>query len=124
MLVMTVHASKGGLEFPVVALPFTNADSGGRRNGSVFEEDLGLAVKIPGPDGPVDAPISLLIQHRRKQKEAAEARRLFYVAVTRARDHILFTGTLPKWSWSPSARTREDPDAPDVCRPRCHPGGR
>ncbi|KAF1078535.1 exodeoxyribonuclease V subunit beta [Methanogenium sp. MK-MG] len=94
VLVMTVHASKG-LEFPVVALPFTNADSGGRRNGTVFEEELGLAVKIPGSDGPIDAPISLLIQHRRRQKEAAEARRLFYVAVTRARDHILFTGTLP-----------------------------
>lgn len=94
VLVMTVHASKG-LEFPVVALPFTNADGGGRRNGTVFEDELGLAVKIPGQDGPVDAPISLLIRHRRKQKEAAEARRLFYVAVTRARDHILFSGTLP-----------------------------
>jgi ATP-dependent helicase/nuclease subunit A len=92
--VMTIHASKG-LEFPVVVLPFTNADSGGRTNGMIFEEGLGLATKIPGPDGPVDAPISLLIRHRRKQKEAAEARRLFYVAVTRARDHILFSGTMP-----------------------------
>lgn len=92
--VMTVHASKG-LEFPVVVLPFTNSDSGGRNNGIVFEEGLGLATKIPGPEGPVEAPISLLIRHRRKQKEAAEARRLFYVAVTRARDHILFSGTMP-----------------------------
>ncbi|WFN34168.1 UvrD-helicase domain-containing protein [Methanogenium sp. S4BF] len=92
--VMTVHASKG-LEFPVVVLPFANADSGGRKNGMVFEEGLGLATKISGPNGPVDAPVSLLIRHRRRQKEAAEARRLFYVAVTRARDHILFSGTMP-----------------------------
>ena len=92
--VMTVHASKG-LEFPVVVLPFTNADNGGRKNGMIFEEGLGLATKISLQEGPVDAPISLLIRHRRRQKEEAEARRLFYVAVTRARDHILFSGTLP-----------------------------
>lgn len=92
--VMTVHASKG-LEFPVVVLPFAGTESGGRKNGTVFEEGLGLATKIVGKNGPEDAPVSLLIRHRRSQKEAAETRRLFYVAVTRARDHLLLSGTLP-----------------------------
>ncbi|MDI6871937.1 MAG: UvrD-helicase domain-containing protein [Bacillota bacterium] len=73
---LTVHASKG-LEFPVVAVadlarPFRKEKEGWR-----YDRNLGL---YPGP----------------AEHDAREARtelvRLLYVAVTRARDHLLLTG--------------------------------
>lgn len=93
---MTVHASKG-LEFPMVIL----ADaSWTRRSGSkpilVADADFGLSCQV------YDFEQNKLVAgfaHRRslellKQKEAAERKRLLYVAATRAQDYLLVSGQI------------------------------
>ncbi len=99
--ILTVHASKG-LEYPVVVLPdlgakwSVNGDAGGvlrRRVGDRWE----LACSVPDRFAPLDQPakpglLGILRAHG-ADVEAAEARRLFYVACTRARDHLVLVGS-------------------------------
>lgn len=96
--IMTVHAAKG-LEFPVVVLPDMGSSREGR-SGSILAGDQVhlVGVKIPNPDHeyeidetPVYRGLSLI----QKEKEAAERKRLFYVGVTRARDHLILCGKNP-----------------------------
>lgn len=94
--VMTVHASKG-LEFPVVFLFDTNRSS---PNAKVVEwnTSMGIAFSVP-PEG---TP-SFITRARKRtlsrsviyganaNREEAEQRRLLYVALTRARDHLVIS---------------------------------
>jgi len=98
VVIMTVHAAKG-LEFPVVVVPDLAAAVRGRpepmavqRMGGVWE----LAFSVPDADAPIQrrarpGRLTRLEQIRRRE-EAAEHRRLLYVATTRARDHLVLLG--------------------------------
>jgi ATP-dependent helicase/nuclease subunit A len=91
---MTVHASKG-LEFPVVVL----ADASWTRRGgggSVIIPDHadGLACKVYDETTNKAAPPFSYRRatYREKLLEAAERKRLLYVAATRAQDYLLISG--------------------------------
>ncbi len=93
---MTIHRSKG-LEFPVVVV----ANIDGRFNTRVKEDDIlrdeqmGIAPRVVLPDSDQRYPtIAHWVVKRREQRETMnEEVRLRYVALTRARDTLILTGT-------------------------------
>ena len=109
---MTVHQSKG-LEFPVVFVPDAAGGGGGRGSSVMTDPVLGVGVRAALPPGlgtriTNAEPASLrLVKERRAAREAAESRRLLYVALTRASEHLVvsaavsasFRGTKETW-WS------------------------
>lgn len=91
--ILTVHGSKG-LEFPVVAV----ADLSGRfRKGNGrwrYRRRKGLGVCLPGEEKPIPTALYASLAEEEAAEERAELVRLLYVAVTRARDHLLLSGFL------------------------------
>lgn len=93
---MTVHAAKG-LEWPIVIVPDLTRRPPGDRHRVRFDPQLGVALAFEGDDDEKQKPAILtLIDHRRAEREAAEARRVLYVALTRARDRLLLTAAESK----------------------------
>ncbi|HHT42899.1 MAG TPA: UvrD-helicase domain-containing protein [Firmicutes bacterium] len=95
VVLRTIHNAKG-LEFPVVFLPDTNASVYRHPRGSVlYHPDFGLTCK--GVQGYDEA------RERDKQEELSEAKRLLYVAVTRAEEEFYWcmrSGKEAGESWS------------------------
>lgn len=91
---MTVHQSKG-LEFPVVFLADINSAGAGARLPVIFNKQKGLAIKYVDKTTLTSHAGRLFDQASalNKEKEAADEERLFYVAVTRARDHLVLSGS-------------------------------
>jgi len=88
---LTVHAAKG-LEFPVVVVPECAAQPRTGPEGVLLDPDLGLALKVRGAGWKRWGSHGLAVRDLRKEREAAQGRRLFYVAATRARDLLLLSG--------------------------------
>src|SRR5205823_1272773 len=95
---MSIHQSKG-LEFPVVVV----ADLGKRFNFDdlkervILDEVFGLCPKVKPPRAAQLYP-SLphwLAKRRQRRETLGEELRLLYVALTRARDKLILTGTMP-----------------------------
>ncbi len=84
---MTIHQAKG-LEFPVVIVPDLNRREPPQRGAFAFDDRLGPAVK--SPDGEAVTGVELFHTTERVQA-AAESLRVFYVAVTRAADHLILS---------------------------------
>ena len=82
--VMTVHKSKG-LEFKVVIYCGTGSKSGNDRAGLVFRYNGDLVASE-------NKRIQKILENERKEMEEAELRRLMYVALTRAKDHLVVMG--------------------------------
>ena len=111
---MTVHQSKG-LEFPMVFVPdltahFNFGDREALRfddvtasltieeNGSfVRKNNFEVGVDAVDPENdfkPTPMLIKRIIEKRNREKTIAERKRLFYVAATRAMDHLVLVGQL------------------------------
>lgn len=97
--IMSIHASKG-LEFPVVAVPDIGRrtpSSGGivriRRSGSALK----IALKAPRKDGegkaPEESPWFEEFGALERESEEQARERLFYVALTRAKELLLVSGS-------------------------------
>jgi ATP-dependent helicase/nuclease subunit A len=86
----TIHGSKG-LEWPVVILPDLDRRVPPRSDPILYDPELGGSVNLGRyEDEPV---LHRLLSDRKAISEAAELRRLFYVALTRAGDHLILTAT-------------------------------
>jgi ATP-dependent helicase/nuclease subunit A len=93
---MTIHKSKG-LEWPIIFIP----DLARARNfGSeklAIDPEIGVAFALEGPDDlPIEPDVFRLIKKRRRDREDEEAKRVLYVALTRARDRVVLTATKDK----------------------------
>lgn len=93
--IMTVHSSKG-LEFPIVALYETNKRSP-NSSSMLVDNDIGITFPLPDEEqGTILTPLQLIARHRKEIAESAEAKRLLYVALTRAKDHLIITGQVKR----------------------------
>ena len=89
---MTIHAAKG-LEFPVVILPALQSGPRPYSPSAAFSPEHGVGAKWKAPAGGPAGIDEALAAGRAdaKRREAAESNRLFYVAMTRAEDHLLLS---------------------------------
>ncbi len=95
--VMSIHRAKG-LEFPVVIL----ADLGKAINlsdceGSILvDRSAGMGLKVVDEEKQVRYPslATTLVSARLRQQSLAEELRVLYVAMTRAREHLICVGTV------------------------------
>ena len=81
---MTIHASKG-LEFPIVILASCGLRDNPVSRSNVFEYE-GHLVATTSRD------LGRFLDAERRDREAAEARRLLYVGMTRAERHLVVSG--------------------------------
>lgn len=94
--IMTVHASKG-LEFPIVVIPDMSSRGGRDRPMLIMDETLGIGLRVPDPTSEYklrDTFQLQILKNRRDEKSEAERKRLFYVAATRAKDHLILCGSI------------------------------
>src|SRR4030043_1547794 len=91
--IMTVHAAKG-LQFPMVFLPSLDEDNVPRSSSIVIEEERERISLAYEEDSTKRKKIGYF--QRQKEKELEEEKRLFYVAVTRAKDFLCMLGAPKK----------------------------
>ena len=92
---MTIHAAKG-LEWSVVIVPDLTRQPGGISSPVCFDPDLGVSLKLEDEAGEKQkSALYILLEQQQKQREREEAKRLLYVALTRARDRLILTAAQP-----------------------------
>ena len=93
---MTIHKSKG-LEFPVVILACTGKtfNKADLKSGVIVDADLGLGLDVRDMKTRIihKTPLMETIREKKRLKLCAEELRLLYVALTRAKDKLIITGT-------------------------------
>ncbi len=87
---MTIHAAKG-LEWPVVVIPDLARAMPSSPGAVVFDPELGVSVDFGEEEG--QPALHRLIRDKKARLEEDETKRVFYVAPTRARDHLILTCT-------------------------------
>ncbi|MDX6531043.1 MAG: hypothetical protein QOH41_3333 [Blastocatellia bacterium] len=91
---MTIHQAKG-LEFPVVILPDLHRDPARRETQFIIDRHRGMTVRIPDGRGQtVRGALFNELRQRNRWREEFESMRLLYVAATRAKDRLIFSGAV------------------------------
>ncbi len=97
--IMTIHQSKG-LEFKVVILYKTNQksfDETLKSKDIIVDKNYGILSKLPVDEKYFEeyegAPIIGLYNYIQKKKSLAEDKRLLYVAITRAEEHLIISAS-------------------------------
>ena len=105
--IMTIHKSKG-LEFPVVFLPALHARGRYDSSSICFLPDFGLGIKVRDEnDELVESSVFKELKQYNSEMEAAEKKRQFYVAMTRAEKHLVLSGVSLN-EGSKEQKTREE----------------
>jgi ATP-dependent helicase/nuclease subunit A len=87
---MTIHAAKG-LEWPVVVISDLARAMPSSSGAVVFDPELGVSVDFGEEEG--QPALHRLIRDKKARLEEDEIKRVYYVAPTRARDHLILTCT-------------------------------
>lgn len=91
--ILTIHASKG-LEYPIVILAFAANEKSSKADTICFDEKLGASLTLKLPDGKkIPSFVYECTKDIMKKREGEEGRRLYYVGLTRARDHLVISET-------------------------------
>ena len=91
---MTIHQAKGQ-EFPIVIIPDLHRKPMDNDASFILDPRKGLSVKIPDGRGQMVRGAFLdELQQRAGWREEFESMRLLYVAATRARDRLIFSGAV------------------------------
>lgn len=89
---MTVHQAKG-LEFPVViAANLSVRRRGATSESLIFDDYMGTILKAGMANADDNGHYYELFRHIEKERSLAETKRILYVAMTRARDHLILSG--------------------------------
>lgn len=114
---MSIHQSKG-LEFPIVVLAdlgksFNEQDL---RDDIILDEQYGLSprVKPPSIGGRYPSLAWWLAQKNQRRELRGEELRLLYVAMTRARDTLILTGSTSAKRWENSVQNEVPVSSRDI----------
>ena len=95
--IMTIHAAKG-LEWPmVIVMGMHHQPKGDTGKKVILDPDHGISVRVADvKEGEiVPSPSYVMASRRNEDREDSERRRLYYVACTRAKDHLVLSGRIP-----------------------------
>ena len=93
---MTIHGAKG-LEWSVVIVPDLTRAAPNDTSIVRFDPQVGVSWSLADDEGEKQKPaLFTLLEQQQKQREAEEAKRLLYVALTRARDRLILTAPQTK----------------------------
>lgn len=90
---MTIHAAKG-LEAPVVIVADLHRQRKGQADRAILSDAGELALRLSDPlgDKPVNPPDYERLRDEADAADRGEEKRLFYVACTRAKEHLVLSG--------------------------------
>jgi len=115
--IMTIHKAKG-LEFPIVFVPDISRKQKPLMGLALFDKDFfGLGVKVKDADGEnYDTAQYKAVKSEIEKKELAESKRLLYVAATRAKDYLVFSGKFDeaKNGWGKWLNTVQEPSLVNI----------